>query len=72
MEFLRIQVQLLLRGMISSVGAYCIPEFHLLECKYEKSKKRKLTLTLKLIISIFFALLGVTLVLSLLFGQLEH
>ena len=50
-------------------GKLCesIPKFKLLKCKYEKSRKRKLTLTLKLIISIFSGLLGVTLVLSLLF-----
>jgi serine/threonine protein kinase len=49
-------------------GELCggIPKFQLPKCKYEKSKKRKLTLTLKLIISIFFGLLGVTLVFSIL------
>jgi hypothetical protein len=49
-------------------GELCggIPKFQLPKCKYEKSKKRKLTLTLKLIISIFFGLLGVTLVYSIL------
>jgi hypothetical protein len=37
-------------------GELCggIPKFQLPKCKYEKSKKRKLTLTLKLIISILF------------------
>ena len=43
-----------------------IPKFQLPKCKYKKSKKRNLTLTMKLIISIFSGLLGVTLVLSLL------
>ena len=42
-----------------------IPEFQLPKCKHEKSKKSKLTLTLKLIISIYFGLLGVILVVSL-------
>ena len=41
-----------------------IPEFQLPKCKHEKSKKSKLTLTLKLIISIFFGLLGVILVVT--------
>jgi Leucine-rich repeat (LRR) protein len=36
------------------------------KCKYEKSKKMKLTLTLKLIISIFSGIIGVSLVLTLL------
>uniref|UniRef100_A0A7N2LDJ9 non-specific serine/threonine protein kinase n=1 Tax=Quercus lobata TaxID=97700 RepID=A0A7N2LDJ9_QUELO len=44
-----------------------IPKFQLPKCKYQKSKKRKLTLTFKLIFSIFSRLLGVTLVLLLLF-----
>ncbi|XP_030963598.1 probable LRR receptor-like serine/threonine-protein kinase At3g47570 [Quercus lobata] len=44
-----------------------IPKFQLPKCKYQKSKKRKLTLTFKLIFSIFSGLLGVTLVLLLLF-----
>lgn len=50
-------------------GKLCggIPMFQLPKCKYEKFKKRKLTLTLKLIISIFCGLFGVILVLSLLF-----
>ena len=43
-----------------------MPKFQLPKCKYEKSKKRKLTLTLKLMISIFSGLIGVSLVLSLL------
>ncbi|XP_023928548.2 probable LRR receptor-like serine/threonine-protein kinase At3g47570 [Quercus suber] len=42
-----------------------IPEFQLPKCKHEKSKKSKLTLTLKLIVSIFCGLLGVILVVSL-------
>lgn len=42
-----------------------ILEFHLPKCKHEKSKKSKLTLILKLIISIFSGLLGVILVVSL-------
>ena len=41
-----------------------IPKFELPVCKYNKSKKRKLTLSLKLIISILSGLLGVTLVMS--------
>jgi hypothetical protein len=54
--------------LIMGNGKLCggMPKFQLPKCKFEKSKKRKLTLTLKLIISIFFGLLGVTLVLSLL------
>jgi Leucine-rich repeat (LRR) protein len=54
--------------LIMANGELCggIPKFQLPKCKYEKSKKRKLTLTLKLIISIFFGLLGVTLVFSIL------
>ena len=49
-------------------GQLCggILEFQLPKCKYEEYKKRGLTFTLKLIISIFSALFGVTLVLSLL------
>uniref|UniRef100_A0A7N2MKH7 non-specific serine/threonine protein kinase n=1 Tax=Quercus lobata TaxID=97700 RepID=A0A7N2MKH7_QUELO len=43
-----------------------MPKFQFPKCKYEKSKKRKLTLTLKLMISIFSGLIGVSLVLSLL------
>ena len=43
-----------------------VPKFQLPKCKYEKSKKRNLTLTLKLIISIISGLFGVILVLSLL------
>ncbi|XP_075647047.1 uncharacterized protein LOC142617956 [Castanea sativa] len=43
-----------------------MPKFRLPKCKYEKSKKRKLTLTLKLIIFVSSGLLGVTLILSLL------
>ena len=43
-----------------------IPKFQLPKCKQEKSRKRKLTLPLKLIISIFFGLLGATLVVSIL------
>ncbi|XP_050283145.1 probable LRR receptor-like serine/threonine-protein kinase At3g47570 [Quercus robur] len=39
-----------------------MPKFHLPVCKYNKSKKRKLTPSLKLIISILSGLLGVTLV----------
>jgi serine/threonine protein kinase len=55
-------------ALIMGNGELCggIPKFQLPKCKYEKSKKRKLTLTLKLIISIFFGLLGVTLVFSIL------
>ncbi|KAM4072560.1 hypothetical protein ACB094_11G146800 [Castanea mollissima] len=50
-------------------GQLCggIPEFQLPKCKYKESSKRRLTLTLKLIISVSSALFGVTLVLSLLF-----
>ena len=49
-------------------GQLCggIPEFQLPKCKYEESNKRRLSLTLKLIISISFAFFGVILVLSLL------
>ncbi|GMY23173.1 probable LRR receptor-like serine/threonine-protein kinase At3g47570 [Fagus crenata] len=50
-----------------------IPKFQLPKCKYEISKKRKLTHYLKLIISVFFGILGVTLVLSfLLFRSLRR
>ena len=38
-----------------------IPKFQLPKCKHKKARKRKLILTLKLIISIFFWLLGATL-----------
>jgi Leucine-rich repeat (LRR) protein len=53
---------------ITGNGELCggIPKFKLPICKHEKSKKRKLTITLKLIISIISGLLGVTLILSLL------
>uniref|UniRef100_A0A2N9GJ19 non-specific serine/threonine protein kinase n=1 Tax=Fagus sylvatica TaxID=28930 RepID=A0A2N9GJ19_FAGSY len=49
-------------------GELCggIPKFKLPICKHKESKKRKLTLTMKLIISILSGLLGVTLILSLL------
>ncbi|XP_023910079.1 probable LRR receptor-like serine/threonine-protein kinase At3g47570 [Quercus suber] len=49
-------------------GELCggIPKFQLPKCKYNKSKKKKLTLTVKLIISILSGLFGVTLILSLL------
>ena len=49
-------------------GQLCggISEFQLPKCKYEESNKRRLSLTLKLIISISFAFFGVILVLSLL------
>ena len=55
--------------LIKGNGKLCggIAQFHLPKCKYNKSKKRKLTLTLKLIISILSRLLGVTTVVSLLF-----
>uniref|UniRef100_A0A7N2LED4 non-specific serine/threonine protein kinase n=1 Tax=Quercus lobata TaxID=97700 RepID=A0A7N2LED4_QUELO len=43
-----------------------MPKFDLPICKYNRPKKRKLTLSLKLIISILSGLLGVTLVLNLL------
>jgi Leucine-rich repeat (LRR) protein len=54
---------------VNGNGELCggIPNFQLPKCKYKKSKKRKLTLTLKLIISLLSGLLGVTLLLSLLF-----
>ncbi|XP_023898143.2 probable LRR receptor-like serine/threonine-protein kinase At3g47570 [Quercus suber] len=50
--------------MIKGNGKLCggMPKFHLPVCKYNKSKKRKLTPSLKLIISILSGLLGVTLV----------
>ena len=53
---------------IKGNGKLCggVPKFQLPKCKYEKSKKRNLTLTLKLIISIISRLFGVILVLSLL------
>ncbi|XP_075644171.1 uncharacterized protein LOC142615320 isoform X1 [Castanea sativa] len=41
-----------------------MPKLKLSECKYNKSKKRKLSLSLKLIIAILSGLLGVTLVVS--------
>ena len=49
-------------------GELCsgIPKFQLPKCKYNKSKKKKLTLTVKLIISILSGIFGVTLILSLL------
>uniref|UniRef100_A0A7N2LD49 non-specific serine/threonine protein kinase n=1 Tax=Quercus lobata TaxID=97700 RepID=A0A7N2LD49_QUELO len=49
-------------------GELCggIPKFQLPKCKYNKSKKKKLTLIVKLIISILSGLFGVTLILSLL------
>uniref|UniRef100_A0A7N2LEW6 non-specific serine/threonine protein kinase n=1 Tax=Quercus lobata TaxID=97700 RepID=A0A7N2LEW6_QUELO len=49
-------------------GQLCggIPEFQLPKCKYEESNKRRLTLTLKLVISISSAFFGITLVLSVL------
>ena len=48
---------------IKGNGKLCggIPKLHLPKCEYDKSKKRKLTFTLKLVISIFLGLLGVTL-----------
>ena len=50
--------------VIKGNGKLCggMPKFHLPVCKYNKSKKRKLTPSLKLIISILSSLLGVTLV----------
>jgi hypothetical protein len=53
---------------VNGNGELCggIPNFQLPKCKYKKSKKRKLTLTLKLIISLLSGLLGVTLLLLLL------
>ncbi|XP_050283141.1 probable LRR receptor-like serine/threonine-protein kinase At3g47570 isoform X2 [Quercus robur] len=50
--------------VIEGNGKLCggMPKFHLPVCKYNKSKKRKLTPSLKLIISILSGLLGVTLV----------
>jgi hypothetical protein len=50
-------------------GKLCggIPKFQLPKCKYEKlKKKKKLSLTLKLIISIFLGIIGVSLLLTLL------
>ena len=49
-------------------GKLCggIPKFQLPKCKYEKSKKRRLTFTFKLMISIFSGLIGICLLLSLL------
>ncbi|KAM3733625.1 hypothetical protein ACB098_11G151100 [Castanea mollissima] len=54
--------------LIKGNGKLCggIAQFHLPKCKYNKSKKKKLTLTLKLIISILSGLLVVTVVASLL------
>ena len=53
---------------IQGNGELCggIPKFQLPKCKYQKSKTRKLTFPLKLIIFISSGLLGVTLILSLL------
>jgi hypothetical protein len=53
---------------VTGNGELCggIPKFKLPICKHKESKKRKLTLTMKLIISILSGLLGVTLILSLL------
>jgi Leucine-rich repeat (LRR) protein len=53
---------------VNGNGKLCggIPKLQLPKCKHKESKKRKLTLTLKLIISILSGLLGVTLILSLL------
>ncbi|KAK4592256.1 hypothetical protein RGQ29_016683 [Quercus rubra] len=50
--------------VIKGNGKLCggMPKFHLPVCKDNKSKKRKLTRSLKLMISILFGLLGVTLV----------
>ena len=61
MEFSRMQVQLQIKGN----GDFCggIPKFQLPKCKNKKSMKKKLTLTLKLIIFVLFGLIGVTLVL---------
>ncbi|KAL4600575.1 hypothetical protein ACB092_11G208700 [Castanea dentata] len=54
--------------LIKGNGKLCggIAQFHLPKCKYNKSKKKKLTLTLKLIISILSGLLVVIVVASLL------
>ena len=53
---------------IQGNGELCggIPKFQLPKCKYNKSKKKKFTLIVKLIISILSGLFGVTLILSLL------
>ena len=53
---------------INGNGKLCggIPGFQLPKCKYNNSKKMKLTLPLKLILSILSALFGLTLVVSLL------
>jgi Leucine-rich repeat (LRR) protein len=53
---------------VNGNGELCggIPKLQLPKCKHKESKKRKLTLTMKLIISILSGLLGVTLILSLL------
>ncbi|XP_023921421.1 probable LRR receptor-like serine/threonine-protein kinase At3g47570 isoform X1 [Quercus suber] len=58
---------------IQGNGELCgsIPKFQLPKCNYNKSKK-KLTLTVKLIISILSGLFGVTLILLLLLLCLEH
>ena len=50
--------------MIKGNSKLCggMPKFDLPICKYNKPKKKKLTLSLKLIISILSGLLGVTLV----------
>ncbi|XP_075645726.1 putative receptor-like protein kinase At3g47110 [Castanea sativa] len=52
--------------VIRGNGKLCggMPKFHLPVCKYNKSKKRKLTHSLKLIISILSGIFGVTLVVS--------
>ena len=55
--------------LIMGNGKLCggIPKFQLPKCKYEKlKKKKKLSLTLKLIISIFSGIIGVSLLLTLL------
>ena len=53
------------KGNVKLCGG--IPKFQLPKCKYEKSKKSNLTISLKLIISIASGLLRVTLILSLIF-----
>ncbi|XP_075644325.1 LRR receptor-like serine/threonine-protein kinase EFR isoform X2 [Castanea sativa] len=55
--------------LLKANGKLCggIPEFQLPKCKYLNSKKRKMTLTLKIIISTASGLFGVTLILLLLF-----
>ncbi|KAK4592259.1 hypothetical protein RGQ29_016686 [Quercus rubra] len=55
--------------VIKGNGKLCggMPKFDLPICKYNKPKKRKLTLSLKLIISILSSLFGITLVISFLF-----